>query len=150
MLNIGAGELIIILVVALLVLGPTRLPDVATGIGKAIREFRKATRDITAQLEIDDSVSKPFQELRSALQDLPAPPPPLPKVSPPEHAPVPVGSNLDKDPHHDELGHPIEPQPVPVPVAVPQPSPVAVAVPQPVPVAAQAPAPAAPSEPAKV
>src|SRR5436190_1693447 len=44
MFGLGMGELLVIFVVALLVLGPKRLPDVATGLGKAIRDFRRATR----------------------------------------------------------------------------------------------------------
>ena len=39
--NIGPVELIIILVIALLILGPGRLPDVGSALGKSIREFRK-------------------------------------------------------------------------------------------------------------
>ena len=68
------GELLVILAVALLVLGPKRLPDIATGLGKAIREFRKATRDLQDQIEVDDSVRRPIQELRAALRDEPPPP----------------------------------------------------------------------------
>ena len=48
MLGLGRGELVVILVIALIFLGPKRLPDVATSLGKAIRSFRKATRDLTA------------------------------------------------------------------------------------------------------
>ncbi len=72
MFGLGPGELIIILAIALLVLGPNRLPDVATSLGKAIRSFRKATRDLTDQLEIDEEVKKPLRELQSALRDEPA------------------------------------------------------------------------------
>ena len=45
--NIGPVELIIILVIALIVIGPGRLPDVGAALGKSIREFRKASTDIT-------------------------------------------------------------------------------------------------------
>jgi sec-independent protein translocase protein TatA len=38
--NIGAPELIVILVIALLVIGPGKLPDVGSALGKSIREFR--------------------------------------------------------------------------------------------------------------
>jgi TatA/E family protein of Tat protein translocase len=72
MFGLGPGELIIILAIALLVLGPARLPDVATSLGKAIRSFRKATRDLTDQLEIDEEVKAPLRELQSALRDEPA------------------------------------------------------------------------------
>ena len=44
--NIGAPELIIILVIALIVVGPGKLPDVGAALGKSIREFRKASTDI--------------------------------------------------------------------------------------------------------
>ena len=73
MFGLGPGELLIILAIALLVLGPNRLPDVATSLGKAIRSFRKATRDLTDQLEIDEEVKQPLRELQSALRDDPAP-----------------------------------------------------------------------------
>ena len=45
--NIGAPELIIILIIALVVLGPSRLPDVAQSLGRSIREFRKAATDVS-------------------------------------------------------------------------------------------------------
>ncbi|MFI5254217.1 MAG: twin-arginine translocase TatA/TatE family subunit [Candidatus Limnocylindrales bacterium] len=44
--NIGPGELLLILAIALLVIGPGRLPDVGAALGKSIREFRKASTDI--------------------------------------------------------------------------------------------------------
>lgn len=77
MFGLGMGELIVILAIALIFLGPKRLPDVATSLGKAIRSFRKATRDLTDQLEIDDEVKAPLRELQSALRDEPPPAQPL-------------------------------------------------------------------------
>ena len=53
--NIGAPELIIILVIALLILGPGRLPEVGSSVGKAIREFRKASSDVEDAAKIDVS-----------------------------------------------------------------------------------------------
>jgi sec-independent protein translocase protein TatB len=73
MFGLGMGELMVILAIALIFLGPKRLPDVATSLGKAIRSFRKATRDLTEQLEIDDEVKQPLRELQSALRDEPPP-----------------------------------------------------------------------------
>ena len=73
MFGLGPTELIVILVLALVLLGPKKLPDVASGLGKAIRQFRKATRDLTDQLDIDDEVKQPFRELKAALRDEPAP-----------------------------------------------------------------------------
>ena len=44
--NIGAPELIILLVIVLIIFGPGRLPDIGNAIGKGIREFRKASTEI--------------------------------------------------------------------------------------------------------
>lgn len=80
MFGLGMGELIVILVVALLVLGPKRLPEVASGLGKALRDFKRATQDIQAQLQVDETIAKPLAELKSALDDTPPPAPITPPV----------------------------------------------------------------------
>jgi Tat protein translocase TatB subunit len=51
MFNIGSGELALIAVVALLVLGPKRLPELARGIGKFMREFRRQTDEVRGVVE---------------------------------------------------------------------------------------------------
>lgn len=51
--NIGMGELLVILVIALLLFGAGRLPEVARSLGKAVREFKKGLKDID-----DDEASK--------------------------------------------------------------------------------------------
>jgi sec-independent protein translocase protein TatA len=51
----GPVELIIILVIALLILGPGKLPDVGSALGKSIREFRKASSDINDSVKVDTS-----------------------------------------------------------------------------------------------
>ena len=76
MFGLGPTELIVILVLALLVLGPQRIPEAASSLGKAIRSFRRATRELRDQIDIDDDVRRPFEDLRSALRDEPAPLPP--------------------------------------------------------------------------
>ena len=50
MFGIGMPELIVILVVALIVLGPRRMPDAARGLGRALGELRRATSGITEEL----------------------------------------------------------------------------------------------------
>jgi len=65
--NLGAGEITVILVLALIFLGPKKLPDLATGLGKLIREIRKATSDVKNEITLDDSFRKPFEELRDAV-----------------------------------------------------------------------------------
>jgi sec-independent protein translocase protein TatB len=51
MFNLGAGEIAVILVVALLLLGPAKLPELARGIGKFMREFRRQTDDVRGLVE---------------------------------------------------------------------------------------------------
>ncbi|HYV46968.1 MAG TPA: twin-arginine translocase TatA/TatE family subunit [Myxococcaceae bacterium] len=51
MLNVGPGEVILILVVALLILGPKRLPELARGLGKFMREIRRQTDEVRSVVE---------------------------------------------------------------------------------------------------
>lgn len=53
MFGLGMGEIVIILVLALILLGPTKLPDAAKQLGKGLREFRKATEDLKSQFETE-------------------------------------------------------------------------------------------------
>ena len=59
--NIGPGELIIVLIIALIVVGPGKLPDVGSALGKSIREFRKAATDVkeTTSLEAPAPAAAP-------------------------------------------------------------------------------------------
>jgi TatA/E family protein of Tat protein translocase len=52
---------VIILVIALLILGPGKLPDVGAALGKSIREFRKASSDISDATRIETSPLPPNQ-----------------------------------------------------------------------------------------
>lgn len=51
----GPLELVIILVIALIILGPGKLPDVGASLGKSIREFRKASSDVQDAVRVDTS-----------------------------------------------------------------------------------------------
>jgi sec-independent protein translocase protein TatB len=69
MFGIGPTELIVILVIALLVLGPKRLPELAAGLGKGLAEFRRATSDINAELdEARRSIEEPARDASRASQ----------------------------------------------------------------------------------
>jgi sec-independent protein translocase protein TatB len=99
MFGLGPTELIVILVLALLVLGPQRIPEAASSLGKAIRSFRRATRELRDQIDIDDDVRRPFEDLRSALRDEPPPlPPPQAPSAGSELAGTAAGSSLVKPP----------------------------------------------------
>ena len=54
MFGIGIPEILIILVVALLVLGPQKLPELAKALGKAMGEFKRATRDLRETMDLDN------------------------------------------------------------------------------------------------
>jgi sec-independent protein translocase protein TatA len=51
--NIGPFELLLVLVLVLLIIGPGKLPEVGSAIGKTIREFRKASTDVQESLSVD-------------------------------------------------------------------------------------------------
>lgn len=64
MFGLGFGELALILVIAFIVLGPKRLPEMARGLGKALRELRKASADIRSTFE------EPLEDIRKPLEDM--------------------------------------------------------------------------------
>jgi sec-independent protein translocase protein TatA len=51
MFGIGVQELVIIAVIALLIVGPNKLPDLAKSLGKGFRDFKKATEDVTEDIK---------------------------------------------------------------------------------------------------
>ncbi len=61
--NLGATEIILIVLVILVFFGAKKIPELAKGLGQGIREFKKATKDVSNGVEeevkkIDDSVKK--------------------------------------------------------------------------------------------
>ena len=59
MFDIGFQELILILVIALLVFGPTRLPELGRALGRAMREFRRATEEFRSTVESNLHINDP-------------------------------------------------------------------------------------------
>jgi sec-independent protein translocase protein TatA len=51
--SLGFGELLVILVLALIIFGPRRLPEMGRTIGRSLREFRRAASEIRSELEVD-------------------------------------------------------------------------------------------------
>jgi TatA/E family protein of Tat protein translocase len=91
--NIGAPELIVILIIALVIIGPGRLPDVGAALGKSIREFRKASTDMTEATRIDTTPLPP------SAAPAPTPQPPVPVMTAPT---VPAPLAVPPDPAADE------------------------------------------------
>jgi sec-independent protein translocase protein TatB len=67
--NVGITELIVILLLALLVVGPERLPELAQQLGKLLRDLRKAYDNLTRELGPElTSIQKSTQELRQSVE----------------------------------------------------------------------------------
>ena len=56
--NIGPFELLLVLILALLILGPGKLPEVGNALGKTIREFRRASSDVEEAMRVEPVDSK--------------------------------------------------------------------------------------------
>lgn len=66
MFGIGMPEMILILAIALIVIGPKKLPDLAKSLGRAMNEFKKATREIKESMDIDGDL----KDVKKSLDDL--------------------------------------------------------------------------------
>jgi TatA/E family protein of Tat protein translocase len=68
--GIGPLELIVILILALLIFGPDRLPEIGAKLGKAMRGMRQATREFSREIEqAREAVEAPAQEIAQPLQE---------------------------------------------------------------------------------
>ena len=62
MFGIGMPELIIILIIILIIFGAGKLPEIGSGIGKGIRNFKKATHDKPEELETPEKKSSDAED----------------------------------------------------------------------------------------
>lgn len=56
--SIGIPSLILIIIIALIVFGPSKLPDIGKAAGQTLREFKNATSDLMSDSNKDDSIEK--------------------------------------------------------------------------------------------
>jgi TatA/E family protein of Tat protein translocase len=112
-ISIGPAELVIVLLIALIVVGPGKLPDVGAALGKSIREFRKAAADVKESTSLEPSAptaQAAASAPATATASAPAPVAPAPAAPAPEAptaaAPVP---SAPPAPGATELVAPAEP-----------------------------------------
>ncbi|MDH7514832.1 MAG: twin-arginine translocase TatA/TatE family subunit [Bacteroidota bacterium] len=57
MFNLGTGEIILILLIILIFFGAKKIPELAQGLGRGLKEFRKAAKDIQEDISLDERKS---------------------------------------------------------------------------------------------
>ena len=70
MFGMGMPEILLILAIALIVLGPKKLPEVAKSLGRGIAEFKKATQEFKENLEVDNDLKEAQKAVRGIKRDL--------------------------------------------------------------------------------
>lgn len=91
--SIGMPELIIILVIALIIFGPRKLPELGRSLGRSLSEFKKASNELRSTLEEEIRVEEQRDQhaaatveqdsaIAAAATPLPSTPPPVTPVSP--------------------------------------------------------------------
>jgi TatA/E family protein of Tat protein translocase len=103
MFDIGLQELVLIFVIALLVFGPKNLPQLGKSLGRAMREFRKASDEFRSTIETNLKINE-----IDPVSD------PTPITTPPEAVPVPTAEALP-----DSVPNPYDTSAVPVPEGEP-------------------------------
>ncbi len=89
----GGWEIVLILAVVLILFGAKKLPELAKGLGQGIKEFKKATREVT-------------DEIQSSMDDHSQPPPPAKQIDyssqpkAPESSAPPVASTVPQSTEH--------------------------------------------------
>jgi sec-independent protein translocase protein TatA len=63
--NLGAGEIILIVLVVLLLFGAKKIPELARGIGKGMSEFKKGIKDVETEIKSADSDAKKVDEKKN-------------------------------------------------------------------------------------
>lgn len=95
MFGIGMPELLVILVVALVFIGPSKLPDVAQALGRGMREFRRASDELKQTIDLEASAESSRPEPLTPIEE-----PEVVEAEPPSEAQQEPGrdSSSDADP----------------------------------------------------
>lgn len=70
MFGIGMTEIIVIMAIALVVIGPSKLPDLAKALGKGMAEFRKASQDLKDSFNLDEEINSIKDDTMDSINDL--------------------------------------------------------------------------------
>ena len=65
--NLGMGELLVILIVVLLLFGSKKIPEIAQGLGKGIREFKKSIKEVEEQITTPNNV---VNDLKKSVKNI--------------------------------------------------------------------------------
>ena len=101
MFGIGMPELLLILAIALIVVGPKKLPELARALGRGIAEFKKATNELKESLETNTEFSelkKSFDEIQDTAIDATIPPDPVEEFDTSQDD----TASMDSDPKKEE------------------------------------------------
>jgi TatA/E family protein of Tat protein translocase len=105
MFGMGMPEILLILAIALIVIGPKKLPDLAKSMGRAMREFKKATSELKESLEIDSElgdVKKTFSDMNQDIKESVDLAGSYNKAAPAEKPPAPGGADSETTPPSGE------------------------------------------------
>ncbi len=84
--NLGMPEIIVIFVLALIVFGPRKLPEIGRSLGKGLAEFKKASNDLKRTWEEEVRLEKEKEEMKTLLKETSLEPTPTPNETAPEPA----------------------------------------------------------------
>jgi sec-independent protein translocase protein TatB len=102
-MNLGFGEMLFIVVLALIIVGPKRLPGIMRELGKYMAEFKRASNEFRRQLE-DEMLNIELEEAAKKEKEAPRVLPPEPQ---PEEAPITPAQGIVSRGSSDDISEPV-------------------------------------------